>query len=85
MQAKCFTLTHMVMLVLLILEEGNALSLSRSRSFCIITEITGGIMEHGEPQPPLDFLFLPNQDSIAVGYHSHSCQRLKIPASGSFL
>lgn len=53
-------------------------------SVCIITKITGGIMEHREPRAPWD-LFLKNQDSIAVGYHSHSCQRLKIPASGSFL
>ena len=48
---------------------------------CVITKITGDVMEHGEPRPPLA-IFLTNQDSIAVAYRSHSCQRLKIPASG---
>ncbi len=74
-QTKCLTLRHMVTLLFLILRETLRICV------CVITKITGDVMEHEEPQPPLA-LFLTNQDSIAVAYHSHSCQRLKIPVSG---
>lgn len=53
-------------------------------SVCVITKITGGKTELSEPLPPFGFFSLTNQDSIAVGYHSHSCQGLKILARGPF-
>lgn len=53
-------------------------------SVCVITKITGGKTELSEPLPSFGFFFLTNQDSITVGYRSHSCQGLKIPASGPF-
>lgn len=44
-------LSHMVTHLFLILEERNSVCLSVCVCMCVVAEITGDVMEHGEPQP----------------------------------